>query len=101
MNNTTPRIRQSRAGSRAANFAPMRRVGISLRGMFALLALVALAGVAAVLTIGGSSTSPSASRLASKSAFHSDGVLSPPRAAPPLVLDNYLGRPVNIDAYRG
>ena len=69
--------------------------------MFALLALVALAGVAAVLTIGGSSTSPSASRLASKSAFHSDGVLSPPRAAPPLVLDNYLGRPVNIDAYRG
>jgi len=79
----------------------MRRVGISLRGMFALLVLVALAGVAAVLTIGGSSTSPSASRLASKSAFHSDGVLSPPRAAPPLVLDNYLGRPVNIDAYRG
>jgi protein SCO1 len=29
------------------------------------------------------------------------GELSPPSAAPPLALRNYLGQPVNIDSYRG
>jgi protein SCO1 len=75
----------------------MRRFGLDPRVLLALVALVVLAGGVALLTIGGSAASPSASRRA----FHSAGVLSPPRAAPPLALDNYLGQPVNIDAYRG
>jgi protein SCO1 len=79
----------------------MRRFGLAPRALLALLALVVLAGGVALLTIGGSAASPSSSERARTSAFHADGVLSPPRAAPPLALDNYLGQPVNIDAYRG
>ncbi len=79
----------------------MRRFGLDPRAVLALLALVLLGGGAALLALGGSAASPSARQQARDSAFHSAGVLSPPRAAPPLALHNYLGQPVNIDAYRG
>jgi len=69
--------------------------------MLALLGVTLVAGAVALLAIGGSSTSRGGSRPAVKSEFHSDGVLTPPRPAPPLTLSNYLGQPVNIAAYRG
>jgi protein SCO1/2 len=78
----------------------MRRRGLDLRLLLGLLALLAIAGVAVALTIGGSSASQAPNRLA-QSAFHAEGVLSPPRPAPPLALHDYLGRPVNIAADRG
>jgi protein SCO1 len=80
----------------------MRRSRLDPRALLALLALVLLAGVAALLTIGGSAASPKgSSQLARQSGFQAAGVLSPPRPAPPLALKNYLGQPVSIDAYRG
>jgi protein SCO1 len=80
----------------------MRRSRLDPRALLALLALVLLAGAAALLTIGGSAASPTrSSRSARQSGFHSAGVLSPPRPAPPLALKNYLGQPVSVDAYRG
>src|SRR5436309_12313929 len=78
----------------------MRRRGLNLRLLLGLLAILAVAGVAVALTIGGSSASQAPSKLAS-SEFHAEGVLSPPRPAPALALRNYLGQPVNIAAYRG
>lgn len=70
--------------------------------LLALLGVVLVAGAAALLAIGGSSGSSSGgSRLAARGEFHSAGVLTPPRPAPPLALDNYLGQPVNIASYRG
>ena len=78
----------------------MRRSGLRSRALLGLLAVVLLAGVA-LLAAGCSGSSPSANQLANKEGFHADGVLSPPRAAPPLALNNYLGRPVDIGAYRG
>jgi protein SCO1/2 len=80
----------------------MRRSGLPPRALLALLAIVALAGVVALVTIGGSSASPQPGRqpVASRE-FRSTGVLTPPRPAPPLALRNYLGQPINIDAYRG
>lgn len=80
----------------------MLRSRIDPRVLLGLLALALLAGVVALLTIGGSSTSPKGSaQLAKQSGFHAAGVLAPPRPAPPLALKNYLGQPVNIDSYRG
>jgi protein SCO1 len=80
----------------------MRRSGLPPRALLALLAVVVLAGAVALLAIGGSSGSapPGGQRVASRE-FRSAGVLSPPRTAPPLVLHNYLGQPINIDSYRG
>jgi protein SCO1/2 len=80
----------------------MRRSGLPPRALLALLALVVLAGIVALLTIGGSSASPPpGGKQIARSQFRSAGVLSPPRTAPPLALRNYLGQPINIDAYRG
>src|SRR6185437_9027300 len=78
----------------------MRRRGWNLRLLLGLLAILAVAGVAVALTIGGSSASQEPSKLAN-SEFHAEGLLSPPRPAPALALRNYLGQPVNIAAYRG
>src|SRR5204862_4851374 len=78
----------------------MRRRGLNLRLLLGLLAILAAAGVAVALTIGGSSASQAPSKLAS-SEFHAEGVLSPPRPAPPLALRNDLGQPVDIASYRG
>jgi protein SCO1/2 len=94
--------RLSRASGGAANFAVMSRTGLSLRALLALLAVVAVAGVIAVLTLGGSSSSRGAGgQSVASSGFHSAGVLSPARPAPPLALRNYLGQPVNLASYRG
>jgi len=78
----------------------MRRRGLDLRLLLGLLALLAIAGVAVALTIGGSSASKAPNHLA-QSAFHAEGVLSPPRPAPALALRDYRGHPVNIADYRG
>ena len=76
----------------------MRKQGISLRVLSWLALLIAIAGAAAVLSIG---TSNSSTSLAKDASFEAEGVLSPQRPAPPLALRNYLGQPVNIDQYRG
>ncbi len=67
--------------------------------MLALLALVVIAGGVALVTIGGSPSSTAAQAHAAD--FDAAGLLSPPAAAPPLALHNYLGQPVNISSYRG
>ncbi len=77
----------------------MRRQGIDLRLLLSLLALVAIVGGIALLTIGGSSGSKSAQARAAS--FDAAGLLTPVAPAPPLALRNYLGQPVNIDSYRG
>jgi protein SCO1 len=80
----------------------MRRFGLDVRALIGLLALLVLAGVVAVVTIGGSSASPRpAGATANTGPYHAAGVLAPPRAAPPLRLDNYLGQSVDINSYRG
>jgi protein SCO1/2 len=76
----------------------MRQKGIDLRLLLGLLALVAGAGVIAVLAVGGSSASKTKQ---GQTRFDASGQLSPAQAAPPLALRNYLGQPVNIDSYRG
>jgi protein SCO1/2 len=45
-------------------------------------------------TAGGISTDPSGAKFAGATA-------NPPKPAPPLTLDNYLGEPVNLKDYRG
>jgi protein SCO1 len=74
----------------------MRKRGIDLRLVLALLLLVVAAGVIALFAVGGSSASkhPEAN-------LDAQGVLSPATAAPPLALRNYLGEPVNIDSFHG
>jgi protein SCO1/2 len=80
----------------------MRRDGLNFRLLLSLVALVVLAGVVALVASGGSSKSKTSS---TKTLGHSDleaeAVLSPPTAAPPLALRNYLGKEVNIASYRG
>jgi protein SCO1 len=74
----------------------MRKRGIDLRLLLALLLLVVAAGVIALFAVGGSSASkhPEAN-------LDAQGLLSPAAPAPPLALHNYLGEPVNINSYRG
>jgi protein SCO1/2 len=80
----------------------MRRKGLDPRVPLSLLALVVIAGGIALLAIGGSSASRTTTSSGSvQSEFRAAGVLSPAAQAPPLTLRNYLGRPVNIDSYRG
>src|SRR5271166_3059762 len=79
----------------------MRKQGIDLRLLLSLLALVLAAGLVALLAVGGSSGAPSNKAAAQKENLDASGLLSPVRPAPPLALHNYLGEPVNIDAYRG
>jgi len=70
--------------------------------VLALLVLVLIAGGIALVSVGGSSASRNASKqLAGPSGFRAVGVLSPPKPAPQLALENYLGQPVNIDSFRG
>jgi protein SCO1/2 len=80
----------------------MRRNGLNPRLLLALVVLVVIAGGVALLSTGGSSTSKAKSaRASTQGAFHASGELSPASQAPPLALRNYLGKPVNIDSYRG
>ncbi len=74
----------------------MRKSGLSLGMLLALLALVVVAGVIAAVAIGGNG--PARHRSGQLDAA---GVLTPVRPAPPLALHNYLGQPVDIDAFRG
>ncbi len=79
----------------------MRRQGLDLRLVISLLALVLIAGVVALLAVGGSSGAPHRSTVAGQPKYESAGLLTPIRAAPPLTLRNYLGQPVSIASYRG
>jgi protein SCO1/2 len=77
----------------------VRQKGIDLRLLLAVATLVVVAGVIALLAVGGSSaTRP---KHAPPASFAASGVLTPVKAAPPLTLRNYLGQPVNIDSYKG
>src|SRR6478735_7247362 len=79
----------------------MRKSGIDLRLMLALLALVVAAGVIAIFAVGGSSGSSKGRAQARAADFEAAGLITPARPAPALALRNYLGQPVNIASYRG
>jgi len=79
----------------------MRKNGLDLRLLLALLALVLGAGAVAVLSIGGSSGAQAKQSAARAADFQAAALLSPPAPAPALALRNYLGQPVNIDSYKG
>lgn len=83
----------------------MRRDGSYPRLLISLLALVAIAGGGALVAGCGSSGSSektvTSTTSAAKVAYKAEAVLSPATPEPPLRLRNYLGRPVDIDAYRG
>jgi protein SCO1 len=84
----------------------MRRDGLNPRVLIALLVLVVIAGGVALLTVGGSSNSSESKTSTAKGAttqvaYKADGELSPPTAAPPIALRNYLGQRVNLADYKG
>jgi protein SCO1/2 len=79
----------------------MRRNGLDLRVILALLVLVMVAGVVAVVAIGGQSSEHAKREQAAAQHFEAAAVLDPPKPAPALALHNYLGQPVNIASYRG
>ena len=74
----------------------MRKNGLDFRVLISLLALVLVAGVVAVVAIGGNGA-PKAHAYQ----LDASGILRPSRPAPPLALHSYLGQPINIDNYRG
>jgi protein SCO1/2 len=78
----------------------MRRDALTLRP---LLALVAIAGLVTLLTACGSSKSSASNttQTLAHSDYKAEAELKPPAQAPPLALRNYLGKSVNLDAYRG
>jgi protein SCO1 len=78
----------------------MRKNGLDPRVLLSLLVLVLVAGVVAVVAIGGT-TGAKARGQARADDFDAAAVLTPARAAPPLSLRNYLGQRVDIDSYRG
>jgi protein SCO1/2 len=79
----------------------MRKNGIDLRLFLSLLLLVLVAGVVALVAIGGQSSEHAKREQALAHHFDAAAVLEPARLAPPLSLRNYLGQPVNIDSYKG
>jgi protein SCO1/2 len=79
----------------------VRKNGLDLRVLLSLLVLVVVAGVVALVAIGGQSGEHAARAQALARHFDAAGVLEPAKPAPPLALHNYLGQPVNIDSYRG
>jgi protein SCO1/2 len=78
----------------------MRKNGLDLRVLLSLLMLVLVAGVVAIVAIGGTPGAKARSQ-ARAADFDAAAILTPARAAPPLSLRNYLGQRVNIDSYRG
>jgi len=78
----------------------MRKNGLDLRVLLSLLMLVLVAGVVALVAIGGTPGAKARSEARADD-FDAAAVLTPAALAPPLALHNYLGRPVNIDSYRG
>jgi len=79
----------------------MRKNGLDFRVLIGLLVLVLVAGGVAVAAIGGQSGEQAKHAQALAHHFDAAAVLEPAKPAPPLELHNYLGRPVNIDSYRG
>ena len=83
----------------------MRRDGLNPRVLIALLVLVVVAGGVALLTVGGSSSSSGSKTKTltgtAQVAYKAEAELSPPSAAPPIVLHNYLGQPVDLASYKG
>jgi|SRR5580692_3405710 protein SCO1/2 len=79
----------------------MRKNGLDLRVLLSLLVLVIVAGVVAVVAIGGQSGEDAKREQALAQHFDAAEVLEPPKLAPALALRNYLGQPVNIDSYKG
>jgi protein SCO1/2 len=69
--------------------------------LFALLVIVVISGGVAVLAIGGNALPRVPGTTTAHGEYRADAVFSPPTPAPSLQLRNYLGRPVNIDSYRG
>jgi protein SCO1/2 len=78
----------------------MRKNGLDLRVLLSLLMLVLVAGVIAIVAIGGTPGAKARSQ-ARAADFDAAAILTPARAAPALSLRNYLGQRVNIDSYRG
>jgi protein SCO1/2 len=74
------------------SFSAMRRTGVFLGFAVGLAALAAGCGGSS------SSTDPATTSTTAKFAGLT---ANPPKPAPPLKLDNYLGQPVNIADYRG
>lgn len=78
-----------------------------LAGMRRIAATVALvAGVGVLVGCGGSSSESDSQASTSTSstdapADYAGATANPPKPAPPLTLDDSLGKPVNIDDYRG
>jgi len=79
----------------------VRKRGLSPRILLWLVTLVVIAGGAALLAIGGNSHSLATGATSARGRFDATEVFSPPTPAPAIALRNYLGRPVNIDTYRG
>jgi protein SCO1 len=67
----------------------------------AVAILVLTAGLAALVVGCGGSSSSSDPTSTSTSADYAGATANPAKPAPPLKLDNYDGKPVNIDQYRG
>jgi protein SCO1/2 len=63
--------------------------------------LVLLAGMGVLAGCGGSDASVDPQSSTSTSATYAGATANPPEPAPPLKLDDSLGKPVNIDDYRG
>ncbi|HSZ13422.1 MAG TPA: SCO family protein [Solirubrobacteraceae bacterium] len=78
----------------------MRKNGLDLRVLLSLLMLVLVAGVVALVAIGGTSGAKARSQ-ARAADFEAAAVLTPAVQAPPLKLRNYQGQPVNIASYTG
>jgi protein SCO1/2 len=79
------------------------RRGLDLRLVLAVVVVLVIAGGVAVLAEGGNGGSqslPGNVQTVSSASFRG-AAASPPTAAPPLELHNYLGKAVNIDQYRG
>lgn len=72
-----------------------------MRGMRAVPAAVAVAAIGLGVAACGSSSSSSSPSDPAKKPNYQGAVASPQRTAPPLALDNSLGKPVNIRDYRG
>ncbi len=79
----------------------MRKNGLDLRVLLSLVMLVMVAGVVALMVIGGQSKEQASREQAFEHHFDASAVLEPAKAAPPLALRSYLGKPVNIDSYKG
>jgi protein SCO1/2 len=78
----------------------MRKNGLDFRLFLSLLLLVLVAGVVALVAIGGNTGSKARSEALAAN-FDAAAVLTPAVQAPPLELHNYLGQPVDIASYRG